>query len=112
MFGQGVPLRMELGPRDVAKGATFCARRIGGDKFSMAVDETFEDQVDRVMEEIQSEMYHVAETRLKERTRRVTQYSEMKTLLENGETSFFLVPWKDNAENEEKVKEECKVTIR
>lgn len=112
LLNQGVPLRMELGPRDVENGAVFCARRIGGAKFSVATDENLEARVAEVLEGIQQELFDVAKTRLEESTRTVSSYQEMKDAFEAGNTGFFLVPWKDDAENEVKIKDECKATIR
>mmetsp|Transcript_23976 Transcript_23976/g.94413 ORF Transcript_23976/g.94413 Transcript_23976/m.94413 type:complete len:136 (+) Transcript_23976:1648-2055(+) len=103
---------MEMGPRDVEKGSVFCARRIGGPKFGLAVDENFEDNVDDVMDKIQQEMYSTAKNRLDELTKPVSSYEEMKAALDSGETGFFLAPWKEDDDNEDKIKEDCKATIR
>ncbi|KAJ8908103.1 hypothetical protein NDN08_008198 [Rhodosorus marinus] len=109
---KGVPLRMEMGPRDVEKGSVFCARRIGGPKFGLAVDENFEDSVDDVMDKIQQEMYSTAKRRLDDWTKPVSSYEEMKAALDSGETGFFVAPWKEDDDNEDKIKEDCKATIR
>ena len=38
---KGVPLRIECGPRDVEAGTLLCARRTGGDKFPLPLDDSF-----------------------------------------------------------------------
>lgn len=59
-----------------------------------------------------------ARARLAGGTRLDVTYDEMKSLLVNDEASqypgagLFLVPWKCDAANEEKIKEECKATLR
>ncbi len=111
---KGVPLRMEIGPKDAAKGSVFTARRIGGPKVSIPVDENFEDAAASALNAVHTDLYSAAEERLAARTFRPTTYDAMKeALAEGGESSgMYLVPWKDDTENEKKVKEETKATIR
>lgn len=117
---KGVPLRMEIGPKDAAKCAVFAARRIGGKKVSMPVDDGFEAATRDALDGIQEEMLAVARDRLVARIRRVGSYGELKDALA-GESSggvgdddvgFFLVPWKCDAANEKAIKEETKATLR
>jgi prolyl-tRNA synthetase len=108
---KGVPLRMEVGPRDVAKNAVFCARRIGGKKFGMDVNDEFLATVLAELAFIQGELLARAEARLSEGTHRIDNYEALKSgLLEGG--GFYLVPWKDDPEAENAIKAECKATIR
>lgn len=111
---KGVPLRMEIGPKDAAKEAVFTAKRIGGKKQSIPVDSDFENSTRSLLDEIQQEMHNTAMERLQSRTIRVASYAEMKDRLETGGDSsgLFLVPWKCNDVNEKKVKEETKATLR
>lgn len=116
---KGVPLRMEVGPKDAAKSAVFAARRIGGKKFSIPLDDAFEAVTQNTLDSIQSEMLESARTRLQKRMRRKTTYAEMKdALLDSSggagddDAGFFLVPWTCNDVNEKAVKEETKATLR
>lgn len=111
---KGVPLRMEIGPKDAAKGAVFTAKRIGGKKVSVPVDDVFEETSKSILKEIQSELYATASERLQTRTVKVSSYAQMKKILsEGGDASgFLLAPWKCDAGNEKKVKEETKATLR
>lgn len=111
---KGVPLRMEIGPKDTAKEAVFAAKRIGGKKQSIPVDNDFEITTNALLEEIQKEMLDRASERLRWRTIRVSSYAEMKDRLEAGgdKSGLFLVPWKCDAANERKVREETKATLR
>lgn len=110
---KGVPLRMEIGPKDAAKNAVFAARRIGG-KQSIVVDEGFEDATKAKLDSIQDELYKAASDRLESRTFRLESYEEMKDALERGGDSqgMFLVPWKCDEGNEKRIKEETKATLR
>jgi prolyl-tRNA synthetase len=106
----GVPLRMEVGPRDVQKGAAFCKKRTGGDKFNIPVDEAVE-QVLAVLEGIQAELLENALHSRQTRTQEVADYATFKQSLED-DGGWFLVPWCDDSEAEQTVKEQTKATIR
>ncbi|PXF45834.1 Proline--tRNA ligase [Gracilariopsis chorda] len=111
---KGVPLRMEIGPRDAGKGAVFAAKRLGGKKWSIPVDDAFEDNAQEVLTEIHTQMLENARQRLMSRTSRPSSYEELKQSLGQGGESqgFFVVPWKCDDENEKKVKDETKATLR
>ena len=70
------------------------------------------------LEDMQASLYKAAQERLKEGITEGATYEEMKAALVNDEASgypgagLFLVPWKCSDENEDKIKEECKATIR
>lgn len=138
---KGVPLRLEIGPKDAAKQAVFAARRTPPapatekkQKVSIPVDDNFEEAVLALLDDIQTDMYDTACTRLERGTRRVESYEEMRdALARNGEqpnivvpdissqdrdqqeeqqAGFFLVPWKCDADNERAIREETKATLR
>lgn len=126
---KGVPLRIEIGPRDVAKSSLFCARRTGGGKFSIPIEwndsgscvsteevamcsagTQLDSVVNAVLNEIQNSLFNNALEQLNTRTVRVSSYEDFKARL--PDSGFFLVPWKDDAENEAQIKAETKATIR
>jgi prolyl-tRNA synthetase len=107
---KGVCLRMEVGPRDVAKGTAFCKKRTGGDKFSVAL-EGCEAQVQEVLEGIQAELLQNALELRESRTWRVDSYEDFKTQLK-AQGGWYLVPWRDNSANEDAIKAETKATVR
>ncbi len=106
---KGVPLRLEIGPRDVASDQVFAAARTGGKKFGIAFD-GIRASVESKLVEIQAELLAKATERRDAGTHRVATYDEFKSRIEAG--GFFVVNWKDSAENEAKIKEETKATIR
>ena len=107
----GVPLRMEIGPRDMAKQAVFCARRIGGPKFGLTVDDGFLDAVAAQLDGIQAELLSRAIAARDARTFRGVSYKDMVGRLDS-EAGFFLVPWHDDPVAEAAIKDECRATIR
>lgn len=132
---KGVPVRLEIGSRDVQTGKIIAAIRYNSSKITLPLpscDDSsivgggmgFAQQVKSILGEIQSNMLKRAEQHLKDATIHVSSYSEMKNRLDtisanNGDDSdcsrglgLFVVPWKDNAKNEEFIKDDCKATIR
>ena len=109
---KGVPLRMEIGPRDVQKNATFCARRTGGKKFGIAVDDQFINETRAQLDSIQAQLLEAATQRRDSRIHRVDTYDQLKALVASAEGGFALVPWCDDADNEAAIKSDCKATIR
>ncbi len=107
---KGVPLRLEIGPRDLKNRSVFAAPRSGGGgKFGIAFD-GIADAVGQKLDAMQADLLATAEQRRDARTFRPTSYAEMKQQLEGG--GFFLVPWADDAEAESTIKEETRATIR
>ena len=107
---KGVCLRMEVGPRDVAKGEAFCKKRTGGDKFGIPLAGSAE-KVQEVLRLIQDDMLSKAEQFREENTHAVDSYDAFKSSLkEKG--GWYLVPWHDDADAEARIKTETKATIR
>jgi len=115
---KGVPLRIELGPRDVKKGVCVLKyRTIFEEKLIIDLD-VAADEVENGLDKYQESLYQAARDRLAAGVTTGSSYQEMKEKLENDEAGsfpgvgLFLVPWKCDAENEDKIKDECKATIR
>jgi len=109
---KGVPLRMEVGPRDVKNNATFCARRTGGKKFGMTVDDDFVANTVAQLDGIQAALLDAATARRDSSTHRLDTYDQLKALVASDACGFALVPWTDDADNEAAIKADCKATIR
>lgn len=115
---KGVPLRIELGPRDVKNGSCVFKYRVGSDEKEFVPLEDVPEKAVTGLEDLQSYLLETAKNRLDEGISVDVSYEEMKLALESDEAGTFpgsglyLVPWKCDAENEDKIKEECKATIR
>ena len=81
---KGVPLRMEVGPRDAAARKVVVARRTGGDKFDLPLDSALGGTVVAELDAMQAAMLAAATARLEERTLTVASYAEMATALESS----------------------------
>ena len=106
---RGIPLRIEIGPKDIEKQKVVLAKRYNKEKIDLAISE-IETKIESTLEQIQKEMLDAAKKMLNEKTIEVADYSEFKTLLEKG--GFLKTRWCGNQECEEKIKEETGAEIR
>jgi prolyl-tRNA synthetase len=106
----GVPLRIELGPKDLAKGSVVCVKRVGRQKSFVPLAE-LEPRVQGLLDEIQREMYEAARARRDAATFPVDDYDEFKRKIEDP-GGFLLAHWCGDAMCEARVQDETKATIR
>jgi prolyl-tRNA synthetase len=115
---KGVPLRIELGPRDVKGGVCVFKYRVGKEEKETVSLEEASTKAAEGLDELQSYLLDTAKERLAAKMNLMATYDQMKEALEKDEASeyngpgLYLVPWKCDSANEEKIKEECKATIR
>ena len=107
---KGVCLRMEIGPRDVKKGAAFCKKRTGGDKFNIE-REGCVATVQEVLTGIQAELLARATELRDVNTHAVSSYDDFKAQLQE-KGGWYLVPWHADSDAEDRIKTETKATIR
>ncbi len=110
---RGVPLRIEIGPRDLAKEQVMTKKRAGRDlqKESWPLSGLTE-RVVQTLEAMQTELLELARERRDARTVRVDDYETFKGLYGEGQSSFALVHWCGSKDCEAKIKEDTKATIR
>lgn len=107
---QGIPVRIEVGPRDVQKGAAMVARRDLRDKQSVSL-EAIHDYVVNLLEQIQQNLLEKARTFREENTHDVSSYGEFKEVLEK-QGGFIRAHWNGSRDVEQQIKQETKATIR
>ncbi len=107
--GRGVPLRLEVGPKDVAKGQVFAARRTGG-KAPIALAQLAAG-VGAALEEIQAGLYKAALERREANSRRGVTKDELLALMD-GPGGFAYGGFCGAAACEEAIKEATKATVR
>ncbi|MEM0096287.1 MAG: proline--tRNA ligase [Candidatus Bathyarchaeia archaeon] len=107
---KGVPVRVEVGPRDVAQGQVTLARR---DTFEKIVvkDEEVVDAVKRLLDDIQCSLFNKAKKFLEDHITTVKSYEEFKEVLRT-KGGFIKASWCGSQECEQKIKEETGATIR
>lgn len=106
---RGIPLRIEIGPKDLAKKKIVIATRYNREKNDLAIEKISED-IPLVLENIQKEMFDVAKKMLQERSIIVDDYEKFKKEIEKG--GFLYSPWCGQERCEEKIKEETGADIR
>ena len=107
---QGVPVRVEIGPRDVEQQSAMVARRDMRDKKLVPLDE-IADHVMRLLQQIQRDLYQRALDFREANTRTANSYGEFKEILDQ-EGGFIRAHWNGTREVEELIKNETKATIR
>jgi prolyl-tRNA synthetase len=105
-----VPLRLEVGPRDVQKGQAFAKLRTGGDKFAVPF-EGAAAQVEKVLDEMQEALLARARAARDERTYTVASRAEFVEKIET-QPGFYRVPWGGDDADEDLLKEETRATLR
>jgi prolyl-tRNA synthetase len=108
--GRGVPLRLEIGPRDVASGTTMLARRTGGKKESLPLA-GLAATLAAAMELMQREMLETARARREANSIRGATKAQFLAQLEAG-GGFIYSGFCGRGECEAEIKAETKATIR
>ena len=106
---KGIPIRIELGPKDMDEGKVVFVRRDNGEKKDHAF-QTGYHVVANELDKMHDDMFANAKKILDERTATLETYDEFKSELEKG--MLIKAPICDNPSCEEKVKEETGADIR
>ena len=107
---RGVPVRIEIGPRDLAENKCILVRRDTLEKMEVSLDSVVEEII-KLLLEIQNSMYLRAKIRRDSMTHSVSTLDEMKSLSEK-ENGFIKAYWCGNRSCEDKIKEETGITSR
>jgi prolyl-tRNA synthetase len=107
--GHGVPLRLEVGPRDVGQGQVTAAKRTGG-KMPLPLHGLVEE-VGRLLGQIQRELFEAAKMRREQNSRRVKTREEFVEFMA-GPGGFAYGGFCGDAAVEAEIKEQTKATIR
>jgi prolyl-tRNA synthetase len=107
---QGVPLRIAIGPKDLANGTVELARRDTLTKETISIND-LTSKVEDLLKEIQDALFQKALNFRDSHITEVNNFEEFKDILEN-KTGFVSAHWDGTNETEEKIKELTKATIR
>lgn len=106
---KGVPVRIAMGPRDLAAGTLEIARRDTLEKSSVS-QEPVAEHIEKLLVDIQQNIYNKALAFRDANVRKVDSWDEFKEEIKKG--GFLLCHWDGTTETEERIKEETKATIR
>jgi len=107
---KGVPIRIEIGPRDVKEKQVTLARRDTSERLVVTEEKTV-DTVTKLLEEIQNNLFNKAKKFLEDHKTTVKTYDEFKEALKK-KGGFIKACWCSSPTCEEKIKEETGATIR
>jgi prolyl-tRNA synthetase len=108
--GRGVPLRLEIGPRDLAAGSVVLARRTGGKKETLPTD-NFPGRLIGTMNQMQTDLLQAALTRREAATLRGATKEQFIAKMEN-EGGLVYGGFCGRPQCEAEIKEQTKATIR
>ncbi len=110
---KGVPIRVEMGPKDLEKGQICLARRFGGDgKKAFLPRQEGLNSIPGLLDSMQSELFERALAYRESRTRRIDSIDEYKRFFEEEGGGFALVHWDGESETEDKLAEDYRTSIR
>ena len=107
---RGVPVRMEIGPRDAQSNSVVLVRRDNRAKEIVSVD-VLESLLPALLEEIQQALYQRALAFREQHTYQTDDYEEFKQIIAE-QRGFVRVKWTEDSEAELAIKEETKATLR
>lgn len=108
---KGVPIRLELGPKDIENNSVVVARRdIQNSKTSIPIN-TLDAEITSLLDTIQNEMLKVSEQFLTDNTSHAENMDELLKQLQDSD-GFVSCYWSESKEDELRVKEQTKATIR
>ena len=108
---KGVPIRIEIGPRDIENNKVILSRRdIDNSKEEVSMDK-LESKIDQLLIDIQKNMFDVSKNHMEENTIHVESKEELIEALNNKE-GFVTCYWSENKDDELEIKELTSATIR
>ncbi|MCG0275028.1 MAG: proline--tRNA ligase [Thermosediminibacteraceae bacterium] len=107
---KGVPVRLEIGPRDMAQNQVLLVRRDTGEKISVKEADLI-NYLSTLLDDIQANMFKEAKKFMDDNTTTTTSFEELKDVVANKK-GFVKAMWCGDGECEKRVKEETGATLR
>lgn len=107
---RGIPVRVEMGPRDIEAGQAIIVRRDTREKTTVAI-ESLAEEIKNILDKMQTEMLERARTHRDAHTYVATNYDEFKDVVAN-KPGFVKAMWCGDQACEDKIKEETTATSR
>ena len=107
---KGVPIRMEIGPKDIEKNQVTIARRDTLEKFAVPMDNLTET-ISKLLDDIHTTLFNKALKNREDKTYTTTDYEEFKKIMQDT-PGFVKTMWCGSRECEDKLKADTNATIR
>ena len=108
---KGVPVRLEVGPKDLEKNQVVLVRRDTGEKQFIPMDGLMET-LENVLNDIQKQLFHKAKQRLQEKTYTAVTMEQFEEMINQEGGGFIKAMWCGDIACEEKIKETTAATSR
>ena len=108
---KGVPIRVEIGGRDIQKGTVTVVRRDTNEKSESSID-SLTTEISMLLSDIQENLLKRSKDRLEKNTHTVDNYEEFKSILKSKEKGFVKSYWCGSKECEDAIKYDTKATNR
>jgi len=108
---KGIPLRIELGPKDLENNQCVICLRHTGEKIFVKLNE-LETKIPEIIKKMHDEMYQRAVERTQNMTRLTNDYDEFKKMMSEKEPGYVKMMWCGCKECEEKIKNDTSATSR
>ncbi|MGD9909062.1 MAG: proline--tRNA ligase [Candidatus Izemoplasmatales bacterium] len=107
---KGIPVRIEMGPRDIENNQCIVFTRYNHEKITLSLDE-LESKLPSILRSIHDGMYQKAEANVLENTRAAYTYDQFKETIEK-EAGYIKMMWCGDRACEDKIKEDTAATAR
>ena len=108
---KGVPIRIEIGPKDLDNNSFVIVKRNSRDKKNISINENPVDHIVKELDVIQDELFEIAKSKHDDMISKSANYKELCEIL-NNERGFVKVDWCGDRDCEDKVKDETGADIR
>jgi len=106
---KGIPIRIEIGPRDCANNEVVVVRRDTGEKTPMPM-EGLREKLEALLDEIQQSLFDRAKQRMDDNTHDCDDFEEYKQRVKEG--GFYRIHWDGTTDSEDRLQSKTKSTIR
>ncbi|MDD3839029.1 MAG: proline--tRNA ligase [Clostridia bacterium] len=107
---KGVPVRLEIGPRDIKKNQVVLVRRDTGEKLFVSMDNVSQT-IDQLLEQVHDGMYNKAKKFMEDRTFNAENIQQLKDIVDNKK-GFAKAMWCGSRECEDSIKDQTGATSR
>jgi len=107
---RGVPVRIEIGPKELKEKRVTLVRRDTGERLKSSFS-TLPKRLENLLEKIQQNLFSRSQKFLKENTRETKNYQEFKEIIQTKK-GFIKAFWCERTKCESKIKEETKASVR
>ena len=108
---KGVPVRIEIGEKDLSSGVVTVVRRDTLQKSTLPLDEHLAENISKLLDDIQTNMYETAKKRMEEKTFTAYSLEEMEKIISTT-PGFIKTMWCGDQECEEKAKKKFAIKSR